>query len=50
MFEYYLAYCEAGFEERYLGDVQMLFVKPRARPPAVVPPLVAWDARVPSVA
>jgi cyclopropane-fatty-acyl-phospholipid synthase len=50
LFEYYLAYCEAGFEERYLGDVQMLFVKPGARPAALVPPLAARDARVPSVA
>jgi cyclopropane-fatty-acyl-phospholipid synthase len=28
MWEYYLSYCEAGFSERYLGDVQMLIVKP----------------------
>jgi len=26
-----LAACEAGFEERYLGDVQLLFARPRAR-------------------
>jgi len=50
MFEFYLAYCEAGFEERYLGDAQMLFVKPGARRAALVPPLVAADGRVPSVA
>jgi cyclopropane-fatty-acyl-phospholipid synthase len=31
MWEYYLAYCEGGFEERQLGDVQMLLTKPRAR-------------------
>lgn len=41
MWEYYLCYCEAGFEERYLGDVQMLLHKPacRARPllPAIEP-------------
>lgn len=35
MWEYYLRYCEAGFEERYLGDVQMVFTKPLARMPAV---------------
>ncbi len=39
MWEYYLAYCEGGFEERYLGSVQMVFTKPDARhapsPPAV---------------
>jgi len=33
MWEYYLAYCEGGFEERYLGCVHMLFTKPEARPP-----------------
>ena len=30
--EFYLCYCEAGFAERALGDVQALFVKPGARP------------------
>lgn len=29
--EYYLAYCEGGFEERALGDVQMLLAKPLCR-------------------
>lgn len=28
MWEYYLCYCEGGFAERYIGDVQMLFAKP----------------------
>jgi cyclopropane-fatty-acyl-phospholipid synthase len=28
MWEYYFCYCEAGFTERYIGDVQMLFAKP----------------------
>ena len=32
MWEYYLAYCEGGFAERYIGDVQMLFTKPLSRP------------------
>ena len=31
MWEYYLCYCEGGFAERYIGDVQMLFAKPRHR-------------------
>jgi len=31
MWEYYLCYCEGGFEERTLGDVQMLLTKPRSR-------------------
>jgi len=32
MWEFYLAYCEAGFAERALSDIQALFVKPCARP------------------
>jgi len=28
MWEYYLCYCEAGFQERYIGDAQMIFTKP----------------------
>ena len=31
LWEFYLCYCEAGFEERRLGDVQMLLTKPRYR-------------------
>jgi len=30
--EFYFCYCEAGFAERALGDVQALFVRPDARP------------------
>ncbi len=37
LWEFYLAYCEGGFEERALGDVHMLLVKPRCRRPALVP-------------
>ncbi len=33
MWEFYLCYCEGGFAERATGDVQMLLVKPEARPP-----------------
>jgi cyclopropane-fatty-acyl-phospholipid synthase len=32
MWEFYLCYCEAGFRERYIGDAQMIFTKPGARP------------------
>jgi len=39
MWEFYLCYCEAGFQERYLGDVQMLFAKPLWRGQTVLPPL-----------
>ena len=40
MWEYYLCYCEGGFTERYLGDVQMLFTKPLCRRLPLLPPLV----------
>ncbi|MCA9509411.1 MAG: class I SAM-dependent methyltransferase [Myxococcales bacterium] len=30
---YYLAYCEAGFEERHIGCVQIVLAKPGHRPP-----------------
>jgi cyclopropane-fatty-acyl-phospholipid synthase len=30
IWEYYLCYCEAGFRERYLGDVHLLMHKPQA--------------------
>ena len=36
LWEYYLCYCEGGFPERQLGDVQMLLTKPRCRLPAVI--------------
>jgi len=37
MWQFYLCYCEAGFEERTLGDIQALFHKPacRGRLPAI---------------
>jgi cyclopropane-fatty-acyl-phospholipid synthase len=31
LWEFYLCYCEAGFAERYTGDVQMLLAKPQFR-------------------
>ena len=31
MWEFYFCYCEGGFEERVIGDVQMLFAKPGYR-------------------
>jgi len=31
IWHFYLCYCEAGFAEGYLGDVQMLWAKPRGR-------------------
>ncbi len=40
MWTFYLCYCEGGFMERVIGDVQMLLVKPQARPEPIVPPLM----------
>lgn len=39
MWNYYLCYCEGGFLERSIGNVQMLLVKPGARPPQFLPDL-----------
>ena len=33
MWEFYLCYCEGGFLERQIGDVQMLLTKPACRLP-----------------
>ncbi|MFO7706639.1 MAG: cyclopropane-fatty-acyl-phospholipid synthase family protein [Desulfobacterales bacterium] len=41
MWEFYLCYCEGGFAERYLGDVQMLFTKPMCRRQPILPPVAA---------
>jgi cyclopropane-fatty-acyl-phospholipid synthase len=40
MWDYYLSYCEGGFHERTLGDVQMLLTKPLCRRAPVQPPLL----------
>ncbi len=39
MWEFYLCYCEGGFEERALGDAQMLLAKPGNRRAPIAPPL-----------
>ena len=36
MWLYYLSYCEGGFMERYIGDVQMVFAKPANRRPPIL--------------
>jgi len=36
LWEFYLCYCEGGFIERQLGDVQMLLTKPDCRRTAIV--------------
>ena len=38
MWEYYFCYCEGGFLERYIGDVQMIFTKPDCRPAPIPSP------------
>ncbi len=32
MWDFYLAYCEGGFRERSIGDVQLWLTRPGARP------------------
>jgi len=39
MWEFYLCYCEGGFAERYIGDVQLLFTRPFCRLEAPLPAL-----------
>ena len=39
MWHYYFCYCEGGFIERAIGDVQMLLVKPGCRRSPLVPKL-----------
>jgi cyclopropane-fatty-acyl-phospholipid synthase len=39
MWDYYFSYCEAGFAERYIGDVQMLLTKPMCKREPLLPPL-----------
>ena len=41
MWEYYLCYCQGGFEERYLGDVQMIMARPFCRSKPILPQLAS---------
>lgn len=36
LWRFYFCYCEAGFEERILGSMQLLFAKPRAEVPSAL--------------
>lgn len=36
VWEFYLSYCEAGFEERLIGNVQLLLAKPGNRRPPIL--------------
>ncbi len=40
LWEYYLCYCEAGFTERYIGNVQMILTKPMCRRSPLIPQMV----------
>lgn len=44
MWEFYLCYCEAGFEERVIGNVHALFVKPLCQRDSILPELEATKA------
>jgi cyclopropane-fatty-acyl-phospholipid synthase len=44
--EYYLAYCEAGYAEGLLGNVQMVFAKPAADRNVVIEPMPACNVEV----
>ena len=39
LWELYFCYCEAGFRERIIGDVQLLLCKPQCRRAAIAPAL-----------
>lgn len=39
MWEFYLCLCEAGFAERYIGNIQMLLTKPMCRRTSLLPSL-----------
>ncbi|MZG31655.1 MAG: class I SAM-dependent methyltransferase [Nitrospinae bacterium] len=41
MWLFYLCYCEGGFMERQIGNVQMVFTKPLCRRDPILPPLEA---------
>jgi cyclopropane-fatty-acyl-phospholipid synthase len=45
LWEYYLCYCEAGFAERYIGDVQLTFAKPGCRRSPILGSLPRPEAR-----
>jgi cyclopropane-fatty-acyl-phospholipid synthase len=36
MWDFYLGYCEGAFDERHIGDIQMVFAKPLWRGARVV--------------
>ncbi len=45
LWDYYLAYCEAGFAERYIADRQIVLEKPWCRRPSFLPGAGGEDVR-----
>ena len=45
--EYYFCYCEGGFRERGIGDMQMLLAKPACRTEPMLPPIHAAPVHEP---
>jgi cyclopropane-fatty-acyl-phospholipid synthase len=43
--EFYFSYCEGGFRERAIGNVQILLAKPAWQPAATAPQPGAPDGR-----
>lgn len=43
MWEYYLAYCEAGFAERYIRSIQIVYDRPETPPLPEIEPIPALD-------
>jgi len=41
LWDFYLQYCEAGFDERHIGDLQLLLAKPRNTVAAIRPAIQA---------
>lgn len=39
LWDFYFCYCEGGFLERQIGDVQMIFTKPFCRMDPILPAL-----------
>ena len=44
MWEFYFSYCEGGFAERHIGNAQILFAKPAARPAPLLGDLATRQA------
>ncbi|GAB4189561.1 MAG: cyclopropane-fatty-acyl-phospholipid synthase family protein [Wenzhouxiangellaceae bacterium] len=47
MWEFYLCYCEGGFAERAISDVQLLFSKPRAPNPLLTAMISRGESKSP---